>query len=146
MRKMVRMHGEQPKKQKVVNMVRMKDVSMGEGVGTEQIVTMYDDTVRMYDRKKIMEFEESGSYETLNEVNMVRMNMGSGVSLVNMEDDKHSKNVERKLVTSGRKCVENQVTKSDEVNHLPRVEKSSKVKDFQVKGRIYFVTSTFSCI
>ena len=95
---------------------------------------------------KIMEFEESGSYETLNEVNMVRMNMGSGVSLVNMEDDKHSKNVERKLVTSGRKCVENQVTKSDEVNHLPRVEKSSKVKDFQVKGRIYFVTSTFSCI
>ena len=63
---MVRMHGEQPKKHKVVNKVRMKDMSM-EGVGTEQIVTMYDDTVRMYGRKKIMEFEESRSYETLNE-------------------------------------------------------------------------------
>ena len=81
---------------------------------------------------------ESGSYETLNEVNMVRMNMGeysegSGMNLVNIKDDKHSKNMERKLVTPGRKCEENQVTKSDEVRKYPRVAQSSKAKELQVQ-------------
>ena len=55
---------------------------------------------------------------------MVRMNMGeysegSGVNLVNMKDDKHNKNVERKLVTPGRK--------------YPRVAQSSKAKEVQVQ-------------
>ena len=53
-------------------------------------------------------------------MNMGKYSEGSVVSLANMEDDKHSTNVERKLVTS--------------VGKYPRVAQSSKAKEVQVQG------------